>query len=64
MGILSKDRIVAVPGYSRWWNIPAALLMAGLLLANGVMETAGAQTMTEIIDGRLIGPGVGVRPMA
>ncbi len=27
MGILSKDRIVAEPGYNRWWNIPAALLI-------------------------------------
>ena len=27
MGILSKDRIVAKPGYNRWWNIPAALLI-------------------------------------
>lgn len=24
-GLLHKDRIVADPGFSRWWNIPAAL---------------------------------------
>jgi MFS family permease len=27
MSILSKDRIVAEPGFNRWWNIPAALLI-------------------------------------
>jgi len=27
MSFLSKERIVAEPGFNRWWNIPAALLI-------------------------------------
>ena len=27
MSIFSKENIVAGPGYNRWWNIPAALLI-------------------------------------
>ncbi|MFQ5789074.1 MAG: MFS transporter, partial [Acidobacteriota bacterium] len=26
-GFLSKERILAGPGFNRWWNIPAALAL-------------------------------------